>query len=154
MTTIGSSAPMMVVNNVWLESSSESAPCLRSQARIPRDGPANSKPLHHADQRRARQAKASGPQLSRVHDIRVCSGCQAEDLGKVAIDERQVDDGLLIDDSSQSGILRLNKRWLGTNRDLCLCSADCKLNLEPAYFGNSNLNTVQDEWLKSGRANC
>ena len=34
---------------------------------------------------------ASGPQLGGIHDIRVCSGGQAEDLGKVAIDERQFD---------------------------------------------------------------
>jgi len=97
---------------------------------------------------------ASSPQLSRVHDIGVCPGSQAEDLGKVEIDERQVDDGSLIDDSSQSGVLRLNKRRLGSNRDLFFCAADCKLNLEPAYFGNSNLNSCQDEWLKSRRANC
>src|SRR5271170_323618 len=30
----------------------------------------------------------SGPQLGRVHDICVCSGGQAEDLGKVTIHER------------------------------------------------------------------
>ncbi len=36
---------------------------------------------------------ASGPQLGGVHDIGVCSGGQAEDLGKVAIDQRQFFDG-------------------------------------------------------------
>ena len=30
---------------------------------------------------------------------------------------------------------------------------DWKLNLEPAHLGDLNLNTFQDEWLKSGRAN-
>src|ERR1700756_4039127 len=96
---------------------------------------------------------ASGPQLGGVHDIRVCSGRQAEDLGKVAIHERQVDDGFLIDDSSQSGILRLNKRRLRTNRDLFLCSADRKLNLKPAHLGDLNVNAFQDERLKSGHPN-
>ena len=67
---------------------------------------------------------ASGPQLGGIHDIRVCSGRQAEDLGKVAIDERQVDDGFVIDDSSQSGILGLKERRRGANRDLFLCAAD------------------------------
>src|SRR6202007_1391074 len=70
------------------------------------------------------------------------------------INERQVDDAFLIDDSPQSGIFRLNKRRLGTDRDLFLGAADCELNLHPGLFGNLNLNTFQDEWLKSGRANC
>src|SRR3984893_14947805 len=42
----------------------------------------------------------SGPQLGRVHDVGVYPGRKAEDLGKVAINERQVDDGFLTDDSS------------------------------------------------------
>src|ERR1700739_1177227 len=96
---------------------------------------------------------ASGTQLGCVHDIRVCSGRQAEDLGKVAIYERQGDDGFLIDDSSQSGILRLNKRRLGANRDLFFFAADRQLKFQPAHFGDLNLNTLQDEWLKSGGAN-
>src|ERR1700752_4599936 len=66
---------------------------------------------------------ASGPQLGCVHDIGVYSGSQAEDLGKVTIDERQVDDYFLIDDSSQSGILRLKERGLSANLDLLLCAA-------------------------------
>ena len=39
---------------------------------------------------------ASGAQLGRVHDVGVYPAGQAEDLGKVAIDERQVDDSFLI----------------------------------------------------------
>src|ERR1700746_152416 len=70
---------------------------------------------------------ASSPQLGCVHDIRVCSGRQAEDLGTVAIDERQVDDGFLIDDSSQSGILRLKERRLGANRGLFLYTGEGQL---------------------------
>lgn len=72
---------------------------------------------------------ASCSQLGRVHDIGVCSGRQAEDIGKVAIDERQVDDGFPIYDSPQSGVLRLNKRSFGANRDLFLRAAEWKLNL-------------------------
>ena len=75
----------------------------------------------------------------------------AERLG---FDERQVDDAFVIDDSSQSSVLRLNERGLGANCDLFLCAPDWKLNLEPAHLGNLNLNIFQDEWLKSGRANC
>src|SRR5208337_3548682 len=96
---------------------------------------------------------ASCPQLGCVHDIGVCSGRQAEDLGRVAIDERQVDDGFLIDDSSQSSVLRLKERRLRANRDLFLCAADWKLNLESAHLGNLSVNSFQDDWLKSGRAN-
>src|SRR6201997_1881081 len=96
---------------------------------------------------------AAGPQLGCVHDICVYSSGQTEDLGKDAIDERQVDNGLLIDDSSQSGILRLNERGLGANRDLLLCAADRQLKFQPAHLGYLNLNTLQDEWLKSGHAN-
>jgi hypothetical protein len=90
--------------------------------------------------------------LGCVHDIGVCSGRQAEDLGKVAIDERQVDDRLPIDDSPQSRVLRLNKRSFGANRDLFLCAADRKLNLESAHLGDLSMNAFQDDWLKSGRA--
>src|SRR5438270_886991 len=32
---------------------------------------------------------ASGPQLGGIHDVRVCPGGQAEDLGKVSIDQWQ-----------------------------------------------------------------
>src|SRR6202007_2751178 len=71
----------------------------------------------------------------------------------MAIDERQVDDGLLIDDSSERSVLSLKKRRLGANVELFLCALDCQLNLQPAHLGDSNLNALQDEWLKSGPAN-
>src|SRR5260370_24629108 len=94
---------------------------------------------------------ASSPQLYGIHDIRVCSGGQAEDLGKVAIDQRQFFDRVSIDDSSESGVLCLKERRLGANRDLFLCAADRELNLHPAHLGDLNLNTIQDEWLESCR---
>jgi hypothetical protein len=81
------------------------------------------------------------------------TGEAKEDLGKVAIYERQVDDGFLIDDASQSGILRLKERRLGTILYLFLCATDHKLNLQTAHLGDLNLKAFQDELLKSGRAN-
>src|SRR5260370_40559676 len=94
---------------------------------------------------------ASGAQLGRIHDIRVCSGGQAEDLGKVAIDQRQFFDRVSFDDSSESGVLGLKERRLGANRDVFLCAAERELNLKPAHLGDLNLNTIQDEWLESRR---
>ena len=52
---------------------------------------------------------ASGPQLGGIHDIRVCSGVEAEDLSKVAIDQRQFFDCPAIDDPSESGVLGLKR---------------------------------------------
>jgi hypothetical protein len=40
-------------------------------------------------------------------------GRQAENLRVITIDQRQVDDSFLIDDSSESGILGLKERRLG-----------------------------------------
>src|SRR6202007_3257219 len=88
---------------------------------------------------------ASGPQLGRVHDIGVRPSRQAENFGVVAIDERQFLDRVSIDDSSESGVLSLKERRLGTNRDLFFCAADRQLNLQPAHLGDLNLNTFQDE---------
>src|SRR5260370_21351949 len=96
---------------------------------------------------------ASGPQLGGVHDIGIRPSRQAEDLGVIAIDQRQVDDSLLIDNSSESSILRLQEWGLGANRDLFLCAADRQLNLQPAHRSDLNLNTFQDQWLQSGCTN-
>ena len=95
---------------------------------------------------------ASGPQLGCVHDIGVGPSGQAENLGVIAIDQWQVDNGLVIDHSSESGILRLQEWGLGAHRDLLLYAVDRQLNLQPAHLGDLNLNTFQDEWSKSKRA--
>ena len=94
----------------------------------------------------------SGPQLSCVHDIRVCSGRQAENLGEVPINERQFDNSFLIDDSSQSGVLGLKKREGGANYDLLLCARKRELNIQPAHLGDLNLKAIQYEWFESCRA--
>ena len=96
---------------------------------------------------------ASGPQLGGIHDVSIRSSGQAENFGKVAIDQRQFLNRFAIDDSSESGILRLKERRFCANRDLFFCAADRQLNLQPAHLGDLNPNTLQDEWLKSGRAN-
>src|SRR5258708_30870914 len=96
---------------------------------------------------------AAGPQLGRIHDIGVRSSRKAENFGVIPIDQRQVDYSFLVNDSSESGILRLQEWGPGAHRDLFLCALDRQLNLQPAYFGDLNLNTFQDEWLKAGRAN-
>src|SRR5258708_35786246 len=94
---------------------------------------------------------ASGSQLGSIYDIGICSGGQAEDLGKVALDQRQFFDRVSIDDSSESGVLGLKERRLGANRDLFLCAAERELNLQPAHLGDLNLNTIQAAWLESSR---
>src|SRR5207249_2031924 len=94
---------------------------------------------------------ASGSQLGGIHDVRVCSGGQAEDLGKVAINQRQFFDRVSIDDSSESGVLSLKERRCGANHDLFLCAAERELNLQSAHLGDLNLNPIQDEWLESCR---
>src|SRR5271156_4291109 len=88
---------------------------------------------------------ASGPQLSGIHDIRVCPGVQAENLGKIAIDQRQFFDHASIDDSSESGVLALKQRRCGANHNLFLCAADRELNLYLAHLGDLNLDICQDE---------
>src|SRR5258708_27332478 len=92
---------------------------------------------------------ASGSQLGSIYDIGICSGGQAEDLGKVAIDQRQFFDRVSIDDSSESGVLGLKQRRRGANRDLFLCAAERELNLQSAHLGDLNLNTIQHECLQS-----
>ena len=72
---------------------------------------------------------ASGPKLGGIHDISVCSGGQPEDLGKVAIDQRQLFDRVSIDDSSESGVISLKERRCGANRDLFPCAAEREQNL-------------------------
>src|SRR5712691_1521047 len=94
---------------------------------------------------------ASGSQLGSIHDIGICSGSQPEDLGKVAIDQRQFFDRVSIDDSSESGVLGLKQRRLGANRDLFLRATEPELNLQSAHLGDLNLNTIQDEWIESCR---
>jgi len=95
----------------------------------------------------------SGPQLDRVHNIGVRPSRQTENLGVIAIDQRQVDDRSLIDQSSERCILGLRECGLRVNRDLFLCAAEYPLNLQPVRLGNLDPNIVQDERLKSERAN-
>ncbi len=49
----------------------------------------------------------------------------------------------------ESGVLGLKERRCCANCDLFLCAAERQLNLHPAYLGDLNLNTFQDEWLES-----
>ena len=65
---------------------------------------------------------------------------------------RQFFDRVPTDDSSKSGVLSLKERRLGANRDLFLCSTERELNLHPAHLSDLNLNTIQDERLKSYRS--
>src|ERR1700686_2325466 len=94
---------------------------------------------------------ASCAELGSIHDIGICSGGQAEDLGKVAIDQRQFFDRVSIDDSSESGVLGLKKRRCCANCDLFLCATEREWNLHLAHLSDLNLNIFQDEWLESCR---